>query len=116
MTDDPIRPEPFDVVLLLPGDPRPAALDGTPVDLSDVHELTDAEQRALLGSAVRIFPEDLTPRAYQEVAGLPIPRCFARSGWLHEHRALVLDEAARTGPVRFDLHEVLGLRIEDDET
>ncbi|MEU3273289.1 hypothetical protein ABZ639_20835 [Saccharomonospora sp. NPDC006951] len=113
--DETLSLEPFDVVLLLPGDPYPAALDGTPIDLSDTHELTEAEQNALLDSAVRIFPEDLTSRSFRTVAELPVPQCFERSGWLQDHHVLVLDDAARTGPVRFELHEVFGLRIEEDE-
>ncbi|WP_188989752.1 hypothetical protein [Saccharopolyspora thermophila] len=116
MTDgDTLRLEPFTVVVLLPGDPHPRALDGTPVNLSDAHDLTDAEQQALLDSSVHIFPDDLTERSYEAVAELPIPRCFRRSGWLQDHHALVLDEAARTGPVRFELHEIYGLCIEEDE-
>lgn len=116
MTDgETLRLEPFDVVLLLPGSPHPCALDGTPVDLSEDHQLTDTEQQALQDSSVRVFPEDLSERSYEAVAELPIPGCFERSGWLADHHALVLNEGARTGPVHFELHEVYGLRIEEDE-
>lgn len=105
---------PFDVVLLQPGRPHPRALDGTPVDLSQA-ELTNAQQQALLDSAVQIFPADLTDQAQAEVAALQIPACFERSGWLQDHHALVLDETARSGPVHFELHETYGLCIEEDE-
>lgn len=109
-----LRLEPFDVVLLQPGEPHPCALDGTPVDLSQA-ELTDAQQQALLDSAVQIFPADLTDRAQDEVDALQTPACFKHSGWLQDHHALILDEAARSGPVRFELHATYGLCIEEDE-
>ncbi|GAA3357870.1 hypothetical protein [Saccharopolyspora gregorii] len=114
-TDDTVSLEPFEVVLLRPDEPLPRALDGTPVDLSDAHDLDEAEQQALADSTVHIHPAELGERALRVVNDLPVPRCFERSGWLQDHQVLVLDDAARTGPVRFELHETLGLRIEEDE-
>ncbi|GAA4618672.1 hypothetical protein [Saccharopolyspora hordei] len=107
--------EPFDVVLLRPGAPHPTTLDGIPIDLDPEHDLTEHEQQALLNSSVQVYASDLTPRAYEVVCGLPIPTNFMRSGWLHNHHLLVLDGAARSGPVRFTVDEVTGLRIEEDE-
>ena len=115
MTDDDVPLlEPFDVVLLRPGHPHPRALDGTAVDLATDEELTGVQQQALVDSSVRISPADLTERSRAVLAELPVPACFERSGWLQDHRALVLDAEARRGPVRFELHDVYGLQIEED--
>lgn len=112
--DETLRLEPFEIVLLQPGQPHPRALDGTPVDLSDTHELTEVEQQALLDSAVQVFPEDLAEPCYEAVDYLPVPAIFERTGWLNDHRVLLLDESARTGAVCFELHETYGLRIEEN--
>lgn len=109
-----LRLDPFDIVLLRPGAPHPIALGGTPVDLKG-STLTESVEQALLESSVRIIPSDLTVAAYDVVAALPVPACFERSGWLHDHHVLVLDSAADTELVRFVLDDVLGLVIEESQ-
>ncbi|WP_406691497.1 hypothetical protein REH65_05185 [Saccharopolyspora sp. ID03-671] len=116
MTTDPLDGlERFDVVLLLPGTPHPTAIDGTPVDLEAPGQLDDTQVQALLDSTVQIFLDDLTAASFAVVSALPVPDCFGRSGWLYDHHALVLDDAAQSGPVQFHLDEVLGLRIEEEQ-
>ncbi|MEY8040062.1 hypothetical protein AB8O55_11705 [Saccharopolyspora cebuensis] len=107
--------ERFDVVLLLPGTPHPTTLDGTPVDLETPGPLEDTQVQALLDSTVQIFLDDLTAASFEVVSALPVPACFGRSGWLHDHHALVLDDAPQNGPVQFHLDEVLGLQIEEEQ-
>ena len=69
---------------------------GTPVDL-DAAELEVDLVAELAGSTVRLaVPEDLEPAAFAALAELPVPDCFAFSGWLAEHRPLLLRDGAAT--------------------
>ncbi|MEU6130777.1 hypothetical protein ABZ805_16530 [Saccharopolyspora sp. NPDC047091] len=90
---------------------------GTPVDLESA-ELAVELVAELAGSTVRLaVPEDLEPAAFAALADLPVPDCFAFSGWLTEHRPLLLqDGIAVVDGWRFEHDPEHGLLVAPEES
>ena len=99
MSDDlelsPFTPE-IALVPLRETDGGPVTERGTPVDLGS--RRLDAEVVAeLAGASVHLsVPEDLDAAAFEALSELAVPDCFAFSGWLAEHRPLLLRDGAAT--------------------
>lgn len=87
---------------------------GTPVD--DEDELDEEHAQELVDATVTLSaPVDLSGNALTVLRErLPIPRAFARSGWLRGHHLLELDEQGRAVVEDLSIHHhpTFGLLIE----
>lgn len=112
--DSPDIPQEINVVILRDaGYEHPITINGSEVDLASAAELPVALLNDLQESAVRfVLPYDISPAAFDEVHDLSVPQRFDDSGWLRDHRPLVLDHNGRRslGGITFEYHPVYGLR------